>query len=472
MAHVVLLLLFQPPERETVVTTVTLTEPEAREHIHATMDAVVEERVEEPAADPPEPENLAPQRVAAVIEPAPLIEAVAPEPVQDIEAEEVTAEDVPPEEPEPDQAEEDLRAVFQPDRNSEAPDQATALAEFDNSTDVETMPEDVVAEAEQPGQPQEIAGGDESPTEEDTTEPPDDGLLDDSDGESAGDSALAENEVAPLGDESGTAEVNDEGVDAQDAEEAQAAVEAQEEPSVEPEMVPDGLEPAPERSPLDRFRPQAALEVAERLAQQGRAPAVARGVASGHADAAYHEVFGERDERDVSRVARAERQDSIVGDHDELWEHTRHALENYDVAVTPGSEVSLNTRSDAAAAYIHYLHNRIHERWWAYLEQWTLYAGPNSPLSDYSLVAELEFGIRSDGEVDRVSIADGSGSTQFDGSAVAMLWALSPHRAPPPGLIGSDGNVYVRWSFHRDNRGCISSGASVHRVQSSAHEGG
>ena len=212
--------------------------------------------------------------------------------------------------------------------------------------------------------------------------------------------------------------------------------------------------------------------MAERAAREGRLASAAHGAEDGADRATYDDVFGERDELDTERVAAEAREASLLGDHEAQWERTRRALENYDVSVTPGSELSLNTRSDEAAAYIHYLHDKIHDRWWAHLTQWDLHAGPTSPLSDYSLVVELEFGIRRDGEVEHVSIANGSGTVLFDGPAVGLLWDIGPHQPPPPGLIGSDGNAHVRWSFHRDNRGCISSGASVRRVQVSEGEGG
>ena len=31
-------------------------------------------------------------------------------------------------------------------------------------------------------------------------------------------------------------------------------------------------------------------------------------------------------------------------------------------------------------------------------------------------------------------------------------------------MISSDGNAYIHWTFHADNRGCGTFGASVHRI--------
>lgn len=460
-----LLALMEPPQRETVVTTVTITEaevPSASETVpEVEVAEVVHPEAEKPEFEAPEIDERRSSRVTAVAErqSGRVPDRPEPEPEPEEEPEPVVAEFVPAEA---------MRSVFQPDRGEEAPDEPTALAEFDNSTDVETMPEDLAVQVEDAGQNQLEEGGDPETeeAEEQSAE------LDDDPVEGEDEARVAEFRETALGDDDGEAEFNDEGAIAQEAREAQPAVEPVADARPEPEMLVDGAGPTRSDSPLDMFRPQAALEVAERLAAEGRLAAVVRGTDDGADGAAYHEVFGERDARDGARVARAERENSVAGNHDEIWDRTRQALENYDVAVTPGSELSLNTRSDAAAAYIHYLHNRIHDRWWAYLDQWTLHAGADSPLSDFSLVAVLEFGIDRDGEVDRVSIADGSGNLQFDGSAVSLLWDISPHQPPPPGLLGSDGNVYVRWSFHRDNRGCISSGASVRRVQSSEGEGG
>jgi hypothetical protein len=465
-------MMFTPPEAaETVVTTITINGSEVPESQPLNEDELVEVADEDevtPDLTADAVESIARTAVVALVEPAQLT-APELEPVSEPE---------PVVEPEPEPAvDENLRAVFQPERDSEAPEEATALAELDNSTDIETMPEETVDWTEESGQ-NEDASTDEAPEDIALSElsPSENQEESDTLEESALVEQIAANsdeETVAWGDEDGSVEENLEAVDVVEARDEQLAVQELPEPedSGIAEQI-DGPGPARVTSPLDRFRPQYALAVARQSAQDGRPLVIARGATDGDDEAAYRDVFGERDERDSERVAAEAREASLVGDHDALWEHTRHALENYDVSVTPGSEISLNTRSDEAAGYIHYLHNKIHERWWAYLSQWDLYAGATSPLSDYSLVVELEFGIGRDGEVDQVSIANGSGTALFDGPAIGLLWDIGPHRPPPPGLIGGDGNAYVRWSFHRDNRGCISSGASVRRVQVSEGEGG
>ena len=482
--HACLFWLFDVPDQpETIVTTITITKAEVPEpevspepDVVVEDDEVVRDREVETAELDPDAESApdlrtdvspAPTSVAARFEPL----SPPPDPIAELEPE-------PEPEPEPQPApEEDLRSVFQPDRDADAPEEASALAEFDNSTDVETMPEETADWTEESGQ-NEDTNESEEPEDEALSELSPSLNEDESDSveeEAAVEEIAAheEHEHVALGREEGTADENLEELEAiegrEETEASEEVADVEEPEQIEPVA---GAGPAEVVSPLDRFRPQYAVAQIQRAAREGRLAAVARGAEDGGDETAYQEVLGERAERDSERVAREAREASLVGDHDALWEHTRHALENYDVSVTPGSELSLNTRSDEAAAYIHYLHDKIHERWWAYLSQWDLYSGPMSPLADYSLVVELEFGIRRDGEVDRVSIANGSGTALFDGPAVGLLWAIGPHRPPPAGLIGSDGKTHVRWSFHRDNRGCISSGASVRRVQVSEGEGG
>ncbi len=466
---------FDPPRRaETVVTTITVHESEVTPEEPPTADEVeevVEAAETETEVDEAEdPESDEPAEVVAVIEPVPVEPVPEPEPAVVVVAEE--EEEAPPAPAPPD---ENLRSVFQPDRGAEPPEVASALAAHDNRTDVETMPEETVNDAPDPGQPEAAselaeasdapAGGESAPS-----------MSEDGDGNeesvSAEQIASSGEEFVARGEEDATSDQNAEAAEAREELEAQAAVERVEDEPEPPAEQLEGPGPQEAASPLDMFRPRQAVAQLQQAAQEGSVALTARGTRQGIDDGAYQEVFGDRDREERSLVAAQARANSLAGDHDLAWERTRQALENHDVQVTPGTEVSLNTRADEYAEYIHYLHNKIHERWWDRLRQWELYAGPGDPVSDLSLVVRLEYGISSDGDVERVSIADGSGSTMFDAPAINLLWEIGPHRPPPPGMIGSDGNAYISWSFHRDHRGCGTFAASGHRVQLSEGEGG
>ncbi|MFT6396449.1 MAG: hypothetical protein ACJAYU_001192 [Bradymonadia bacterium] len=473
--HLVLLALCDPPERaETVVTTITIHESEIPVVEPPAVDEVVvvaEDVDDDPAEVDQQPANPAESErsdVMAVIEPLP--SESDPEPEIVVVATEEEAVPAPPPAPE-----ENLRSVFQPDRGEEPPDVASALAAHDNRTDVETMPEEIVEDSPDPGQPEdasEVVEAPEEPTGGESSPSASEVEVGEDEADSAEQIASNGEEFVARGEEEATADQNAEASEAREALDAQASVEpveAEPEPPAEPV---EGPGPQQVASPLDMFRPRRAIEQVQQAAQNGSIALTARGARQGIDDGAYHEVFGERDRRERAVVDARARASSLAGDHDLAWERTRQALENHDIQVTPGTEVSLNTRGDEYAEYIHYLHNKIHDRWWDRLRQWDLYAGPGDQVSDLSLIVRLEYGISSDGEVEGVSIADGSGSTMFDAPAINLLWDIGPHRPPPPGMIGSDGSAYISWSFHRDNRGCGTFAASGHRVQLSEGEGG
>lgn len=481
LLHVGILLALRPlapsVQEQTVVT--TLVEPEPPDAIDEPVEPV--ERAAEPSvADGPRSEET---RVAAVFEPErpdtePPPEAPPPEPQPEVEEDAPEEADAEPEPP-PEEREE-LRSVAQPDRNAEAPDQAEFLAEFDNSTDVQTMAEDVVLQAESSDPSQ--ASAEEEAEAEDDPGASEEVLSQSSDVSETEDTlerapeAGAEAQGTPLGVADGSdapAEPAGETVLEQEAVAATAEADAAVDPAHRVDDLP-GAEAGVQQPPsaIELLSPQRAIAQAARDAQSGGSGVITRGDAHGIDSAAYLEVLGERDAAERAEVAAEARASSLVGDHAQRWERTRAALENFDVHVQPGTETSLNTRSDEVAGYIHYLHNKIHEPWWEFLTRSDLSFGPGHPLSDLSLVAVMEFGIDREGEVDTVRIVDGSGVLAFDAYAVDLLYEIGPHRPPPPGMISSDGNAYVRWTMHRDNRGCGTFGASGHRVQMGAGEGG
>jgi TonB family protein len=399
----------------------------------------------------------------------------APERVRVVEAArppEPEREREPEEEPDPVPQRneyERLPSVAQPDRDMPAPEEATALAEFDNSTDQETMARDTsldevsaVPEAARTDAPEDDRGerAAEQPARdaEAETEP-------------------ARSPSAP--DEEGPAEVVAEQGGGASAEEPSESARSADSPAVaepsEPTPAVDEPNDMPEQdvevaaeaeATLAPLRPSAAIATARSRAEAADADGgqTVRRENPGVDREAYVEVFGSRDDRERAAVASSAASSSAFGDHSGRWERTRAALENFDVHVRPGTETSLNTRSDAVAGYIHYLHNKIHEPWWRYLAHLDLYVGAADGLADQSLMALLEFAVTREGDVADVRIVDGSGQLNFDMTAVDLLYEIGPHRPPPPGMLSSDGRAYVRWSFHRDQRGCGTFGASAHRV--------
>ena len=339
-----------------------------------------------------------------------------------------------------------------------------------------SSPASATSDTRRPASRGPVLGAPDEVFSENTAEP--------TEAETALDSALAElpdqtsEPATALGDEAGEGEVNEAaGPDQQALDAIAAAPDVSEQPVEGESAVLEEL-PGPEAgetppaSPLAAFSPQMAVARSAQIARTGGSGAIAAGDRNGIDGAAYVEVFSDRDRSDGARVEREARSASLVGNHQERWDRTRAALENFDVHVTPGSETSLNTRADEVAGYIHYLHNKIHPMWWEYLTRLDMGFGPADALSDLSLTAVMEFGIDRDGEVASVNIVDGSGVLSFDAHAVDVLYEIGPHQPPPPGMLSSNGNAYIRWTMHRDNRGCGTFGASGHRVQMGAGEGG
>ncbi len=371
-----------------------------------------------------------------------------------------------------------LRSVHQPRDNEQIPLEANYLAEVDNTATVETLAEDTTLfdaapEIELAGEreePDELSDLEEGAVEHVLTErteslddempDPEDYLDDVAPRVTVGSEAQPTAPSAPemLGDSTpptdGTVEPPDSPSDAREVGVA--------------EQVELSLEAAAPLGGLEAFR-----LTLPRVDSSGnpylRSPL--REFVEGHAGA-YVEVFGARDGEERALVEREARQASFLGDHAGRWDRTRATLENFDVQGVPGRETSLNTRRDEVAGYVHYLHNKMHERWWGFLGWLELTQGPADGMSDLSLVVDLEVVITRQGEVRAVNIVDGSGELEFDATAVDLMYDIGPHRAPPPGIVSGDGNAYVYWSFHRGTRGCGTFGAATRRYEFEEGEGG
>lgn len=174
------------------------------------------------------------------------------------------------------------------------------------------------------------------------------------------------------------------------------------------------------------------------------------------------QVFGETDAEARARGEQQRRRDSLFGDHAGDWQRTRQAMENYDVAVTTGSETQLNTRRDEHAAFINAFHRRIHDEWWQVLELLSRRYGPSENISNRDLTVRLEIRVLRDGKVERVRIVNTSGNTFFDAEAIRVNYDVRRTAAPPPNILCGDGSVYLHWTFSRMPGRCGTHGASVH----------
>ncbi|TVQ99328.1 MAG: hypothetical protein EA398_12445 [Deltaproteobacteria bacterium] len=187
---------------------------------------------------------------------------------------------------------------------------------------------------------------------------------------------------------------------------------------------------------------------------------IARSAAAFDAES-WANVFSLDDDGLRDRVAARERARGFLGDHQAEWEQLRRALENHDVRARAGRETSLNTRADAFAGYIHYLHDKIHARWPAYLRSLDFGVPADHPLSDRRLWVHLEMGISQHGEVVEVNVIRTSGQLTFDAQAIRIVQTIGPHRSPPQAMVSPDGNAWIHWRFHRDQRQCGTFGVDV-----------
>lgn len=380
-------------------------------------EMVVSTIYDTPAAEQPVQEEIVDERE--------LIEPLHELPPSEERAEVLVEEDEPEaeqeEEPPPEIAEERVQSVVQPEYNHDEPPVDTYLAEHDNVAEVEMQPEeDQCAPLSESETPEVSEVEDDEPSAEPEPEP---------------EELAAEPEPqVPVESEDIALEVPQELVE--------------EELVNTPELAEQGL-------------------VAERAPLQLRAPeeSVAERMASIDPDA-YLAVFEERDRAEMAAAAAREELESWFGSAERDWDSLREALLNHDIRVQTGTEMHLSTRSDASAAYINYLHDKIHQRWPLYLRALDVRFGPNDALSNPSLMTAVEFGVSSQGEVVHAGIVRSSGQAQFDGEALLMVRNLGPHRPPPPGLLSHDGNLYVHWQFHRDQRMCGTFGASVRIIRS------
>lgn len=181
-----------------------------------------------------------------------------------------------------------------------------------------------------------------------------------------------------------------------------------------------------------------------------------------YADRRFDEMFGERTAEYRERSQQTARRESLLGDQQGDWQRTREALENYDVAVTAGTETMLNTRRDDHARFINAFHARIHDPWWKVLELLDRRYTPRESMSNRELTVRLEIRVLADGVIDRVRIVSTSGNTYFDAEALRVNYDVRRTPAPRADILCDDGSVYLHWTFSRMPGRCGTHGASVH----------
>ncbi|MBK6849421.1 MAG: TonB family protein [Proteobacteria bacterium] len=136
------------------------------------------------------------------------------------------------------------------------------------------------------------------------------------------------------------------------------------------------------------------------------------------------------------------------------WNRLRAALENFTPDVRPGNQTALNTRADPFAVYIARMHRRIHTRWgFGFLV--TLDQKPNHhPLNDMTLQTTIEIAVAPAGDVAKATIVRPSGQLVFDTAALDTVFSAAPFPPTPAAIRSANGQVYLHWSFHRDERQC------------------
>ncbi|MFH1131866.1 MAG: TonB family protein, partial [Pseudomonadota bacterium] len=111
-------------------------------------------------------------------------------------------------------------------------------------------------------------------------------------------------------------------------------------------------------------------------------------------------------------------------------------------------------RADPFALYIARMHRQIHKLWgFGFLEDLNL-KPDNNPMNDMSLWTNIEIVVLPDGEVRKATLVRTSGILTYDVAALDTVFAAAPYPPPPRAIKSADGNVYLHWRFHRDQRQC------------------
>lgn len=178
----------------------------------------------------------------------------------------------------------------------------------------------------------------------------------------------------------------------------------------------------------------------------------------------YDEVVGrdlaqkERRQGALAEVARVpNRWDRLV----EKQNAIRSALENFLPNVRVGNQSELGTRKHPFAAFITTMHRQIHRYWGdGFLADLDRKTGQDAYPT--SLETAIEIAVRSDGTLAGTVFVRNSGSLPFDTAALDAVLSAAPFPEPPAAIKSRDGNVYLTWHFHRDERQCHPNYVDMH----------
>lgn len=132
-----------------------------------------------------------------------------------------------------------------------------------------------------------------------------------------------------------------------------------------------------------------------------------------------------------------------------------------------GNPGKLGSLARPFADYIATVHRQVHRSWGdGFLAE--LNHHPSTGRYPLDLVTALEISLKSDGTVNNVHISLGSGFWSFDAAAIEAVLGAAPFPAPPQSIKSADGNVYVTWLFHRDDRQCATDFVSAHILTAQA----
>ncbi|MFT5358195.1 MAG: TonB family protein [Polyangiales bacterium] len=166
----------------------------------------------------------------------------------------------------------------------------------------------------------------------------------------------------------------------------------------------------------------------------------------------FEGIFGEeqlRQERDEYAQSRLTRQRGS-GRREREWTEFRAAIENFVPGVRSGNQTALNARASPFAEYLAALHRRIHISFHQFVDN----LSPSGPMGDLSLAVKLEIVFAADGGIARIGVVNSSGVLPYDFGAFNAVKRATPFPAPPDAIKSGDGQVYVHWTFMRNEPFC------------------
>ena len=164
-------------------------------------------------------------------------------------------------------------------------------------------------------------------------------------------------------------------------------------------------------------------------------------------------IYGQRahEEREMARLSPSRPTGSS---HQHKWEQIRSSLENFVPEVRPGNQTALGTRAHPYALYIARAHRKIHRLWgFGFLPDLDMKADGH-PMNDMNLWTMLELVVTPDGKIKKATIVKPSGLLTFDAAALSTVFTATPFPRSPRAIRSGDGNVYLHWRFHRNQRQC------------------